>query len=104
MNPEMQIKIRWAALILVVAVAVFGRLANAQTHWSDGPAELAVCDALVVTDGYDAATFCVARYQAAAAGTWTDAGGQEFAHAVPLVTVLLVAGLGFSIGSAVFPR
>lgn len=99
-------RLRWAIVLLVCAVALLGR-ARAETpvHWSEmSNAHLATCDDLAALGQYEEATYCATRYQAAAAGLWTDSADPQFAAALPVLGLLGVAGLGFAIGSAVYPR
>lgn len=103
-----QLKVRVAFVLCAVCLAIVLQQARAQEsfeHWSEQtPVGIEACDDLADLGEWDAASYCLQRYQAVAAGLVLDGASPEFAEVMPLLALLAVGGLGFAVGSAVYPR
>lgn len=104
-----QLKVRVAFVLCALVLAIVLQQVRAQepppAHWSEStPVGIATCDDLAGQLSWSEAMYCLERYQAVAAGLVLDGASPEFAEVLPLLALLGIGGLGFAIGSAVYPR
>jgi hypothetical protein len=108
MSPREQLKLRIAMVLCALCLAIVLQQVRAQVppvHWSEGtPTGVEACDDLAGQQLWGEAEYCLSRYRAVAAGLLVDGASPEFAEVLPLLALLGVGGLGFAIGSAVYPR
>lgn len=102
-------KVRIAFVLCALCLAIVLQQVRAQepppAHWSEGtPIGVEACDDLADQQLWSEADYCLARYRTVAAGLVLDGASPEFAEVLPLLALLGIGGLGFAIGSAVYPR